>query len=109
LRRDTQLHVVVHSRQNGRKQVRFETDCVQQVVLEQLAWVVRFVEHLQGQIRMRSVGQLSQPVLQLSGQIDNISAAANPQLRRLRRLGSGGKATEAVLPEQHQRLSQSER
>ena len=60
---DTQLHVVVHSRKNGRKHVRFETGCVQQVVLEQLAGVVRFVEHLQWQIRMRSVGQLSQPIL----------------------------------------------
>ena len=69
--------MVVHSRKNGRKHVRFETGGVQQVVLEQLAGVVRFVEHLQWQIPMRSVGQLSQPILQLSGQIDNISAAAN--------------------------------
>jgi hypothetical protein len=40
-----------------------ETGRVQQVILEQLAGPVGFVEHLQRQIGMRPVGQLDQSIL----------------------------------------------
>src|SRR3984893_9062394 len=60
-----QLHVaVIHSGDYGSKHVGFETGGVQQVILKQLAGPVSFVEHLQRQIRMRPIGQLSQPILQ---------------------------------------------
>ena len=61
-----QLHVaVIHSGDYGGKHVGFETGRVQQVILKQLAGSVCLVEHLQRQIGMRPVGQLSQPILQL--------------------------------------------
>ena len=69
-----QLHVVVHPRKDRRKDVRFETGCIEQIILEQLAGLVGFVEHLQWQIGVRAIGQPYQPILQLLGQIDDIAA-----------------------------------
>jgi len=73
-----QLHVpVIHPGDYGSKDVGLETIRVQQIVLEQLAGPVGFGKYLQRQIRMRPVGQQCQPILQLPGQINDISAAAD--------------------------------
>jgi hypothetical protein len=69
--------VVINTGQDSREDVWLKTGCVEQIILKQLTWLVGFVEHLQWQICMRPVGQLGQPILQLSWQISNIPATAN--------------------------------
>src|SRR5215813_10069854 len=65
---DGQLYVsVIHPRDYGSKHVGFETGGVQQVILKQLTGPVGLGERLHRQVGMRSVGQLSQPVLQRIG------------------------------------------